>query len=95
MLYGSVNGAIWVGKGSDMGFSALLYLKAFKNLKSPTLKKNLWITQFFDMAKIVKIKRYGRPNRAAVIPPESPEGDLGLSKVECHQKSRRLQKAVF
>jgi hypothetical protein len=58
-----------------------MYLKAFKNLKSPTLKKNLWITQFFYMAKIVKIKRYGRPNRAAVIPPESPEGDLRLSKL--------------
>jgi len=28
-----------------------------------------------------KIKRYGRPNRAAVIPPESPEGDLSLSKL--------------
>jgi hypothetical protein len=58
-----------------------MYLKAFKNIKSPTLKKNLWITQFFFMGKIVKIKRYGRPNRAAVIPPESPEGDLSLSKL--------------
>jgi hypothetical protein len=65
-----------------MGFSALLYLKAFKNLKSPAVKKNLWITKFFCRAKIVKIKRYGRPNRAAVIPPESPEGDLGLSRDE-------------
>ena len=26
------------------------------------------------MAKIVKIKRYGRPNRAAVIPPNPPRG---------------------
>jgi len=59
-----------------------MYLKAFKNLKNPTLKKNLRITQFFGVAKIVKIKRYGRPNRAAVIPPESPEGDLGLSRDE-------------
>ncbi len=25
-----------------------------------------------------KIKRYGRPNRAAVIPPESPEGDFEI-----------------
>jgi hypothetical protein len=52
-----------------------MYLKAFKNLKNPTLKKNLRLTQFFGMAKIVKIKRYGHPNRAAVIPPpESPRG---------------------
>jgi hypothetical protein len=60
---------IWVGKGSDMDFSALLYLKTFKNIKNPTLKKNLWIIQFFGMAKIVKIKCYGRPNWAANFPP--------------------------
>jgi hypothetical protein len=38
-------------------FSALLMIKAFKNLKNPTLKKNLWVSQFFFMAKIVKINR--------------------------------------
>ena len=71
----------WVGKGSDMGFSALLYLKTFYKIKNPTLKKNLRITRFFCITKIVKSKRYGRPNRAAVIPPESPKGDLSLSKL--------------
>jgi hypothetical protein len=78
-----------------MGFSALLYLKAFKNLKSPTLKKNLWITQFFGMAKIVKIKRYvaliGRPSS----PPESPEGDLSLSRLPTTSKNPKIAKSGF
>ena len=60
-------------------FSALLMIKAFKNLKNPTLKKNLWVSQFFLHGKNRKNQTLCRPNRAAVIPPESPEGDLGLS----------------
>jgi hypothetical protein len=72
-----------------------MYLKAFKNLKSPTLKKNLRITRFFCITKIVKIKRYGRPNLAAVIPPESPKGDLDLSKLPTTSKIPKTAKSGF
>jgi|JI8StandDraft_1071087.scaffolds.fasta_scaffold122666_2 hypothetical protein len=51
-----------------------MYLKAFKNLKNPSDQKILQITWFFGVAKIVKTKRYGRPNRAAILPPQSPRG---------------------
>ena len=59
------------------------------------MKKNLWITQFFFMGKIVKIKRYGRPNRAAVIPPESPEGDLDSEQGKMTSKNQPIVKSSF
>ena len=72
-----------------------MYLKAFKNIKNPEREKNLRITQFFGMAKIVKIKRHGRPNRAAVIPPESPEGDLDMSREKMTSKNQAIVKSSF
>jgi hypothetical protein len=43
-----------------------------------------------------KIKRYGRPNRAAVIPPESPEGDFEIEQATNDPlKPKDCKKRVF
>jgi len=47
------------------------------------------------MAKIVKIKRYGRPNRAAVIPLNPPRGTWARASYQWPLKTQRLQKAGF
>ena len=56
----------------------------------------LWITQYFFVAKIRKKQTLCRPNRAAVIPPQSPRGGRsGSARVQPHHKPQFFEKRLF
>jgi hypothetical protein len=72
-----------------------MLLKSFKNLKNPRAEKFLWTRHGFSEQKTAKSKRYGRPNRASYIPPESPEGDFEPESVSLRSSESKDSEKRF